>query len=271
MNDAFGDRMKKYEMAEAGRTLMTDRIPVIARLDGRSFSTYTLGLERPFDPRLSELMAQTATALLVESGAACAYTQSDEITLGWYVTDPKTEFWFGGRIQKLVSVLAGTAANEFNRRAVDLLPGKGRLRPATFDCRVWNVPNTDEGVNSFLWREHDCTKNSISMAARCYYSHAQLNNRTGSEMQELLHAKGVNWNDYPAYFKRGRYIRIEVITRKYTPDELAVLPEKHAARTNPDLVVTRSEPVRLDLPPLTKIENRFEVLFLGHAPRLYPT
>ena len=40
-------RMKKYESVSKG-TLMS-RMPVILRIDGRSFHTYTRGFKRPFD------------------------------------------------------------------------------------------------------------------------------------------------------------------------------------------------------------------------------
>ena len=52
MTDDFGDRMKVYEMAEAGRRLMP-LLPAVARLDGKGFSGFTRGLARPFDERLS--------------------------------------------------------------------------------------------------------------------------------------------------------------------------------------------------------------------------
>lgn len=68
--DDLGDRMKLYEMAEAGRKCMP-LLPIVARIDGRSFSRFTQGLERPFDRRLSGLMIETVKFLVRETGAAC--------------------------------------------------------------------------------------------------------------------------------------------------------------------------------------------------------
>lgn len=79
MSDDFGDRMKLYEMAEAGRKFMP-LLPVIARIDGRSFSKFTKGLERPYDIRLSKLMVATTKFLVQETNANCGYTQSDGAT-----------------------------------------------------------------------------------------------------------------------------------------------------------------------------------------------
>lgn len=49
--DSFGDRMKLYEGLEAQRKFMPG-LPVVARLDGRGFSRFTKGMDRPFDQRM---------------------------------------------------------------------------------------------------------------------------------------------------------------------------------------------------------------------------
>jgi tRNA(His) 5'-end guanylyltransferase len=143
------------------------------------------------------------------------------------------------------------------------LPEEYRDKLPTFDARVWNVPNVVEGANVFLWREQDATKNSISMAARSYYSHKILMNKNGSEMQEMLFQKGINWNDYPTFFRRGTYIQRRKVERLFTAVELDKLPLKHEARRNPNLSFNRTEIIALELPPLRKITNRSEVVFYG--------
>jgi tRNA(His) 5'-end guanylyltransferase len=44
------------------------------------------------------------------------------------------------------------------------------------------------------------------MLARSLYSHKQCEDKNNSELQELCHQKGVNWNDCPTSQKRGRCI-----------------------------------------------------------------
>lgn len=183
-SDSLADRMKAYEQAEAGRRLMP-LLPALARIDGRSFSRFTHDLERPYDERLSRVMIETTKYLVKETGARVGYTQSDEITLAWYAPDPKREIFFSGRIQKMVSVLAALTTVEFNRLLTSELADHLARRPV-FDCRVWSVPNLSEAANTFLWRERDATKNSISMAARAYYSHEAITGCSGSEMQDKL-------------------------------------------------------------------------------------
>jgi tRNA(His) guanylyltransferase len=259
--DAFGDRMKNLEMAEAGRRCMP-LLPIIARLDGKGFSKFTKGLKRPYDERFSKLMVETVKYLVHETSAVCGYTQSDEITLAWYSSTMNSQVYFDGRIQKMVSVLAAKCSVKFNALVPLFVPEK-HGKEAVFDCRVWNVPTLSEAANSFLWREFDATKNSISMAASEYYSHKELMGKNGSEKQEMLFLKGVNWNDYPSFFRRGTYIQRKEIQKVHTAEELESLPPKHAARLNPDLIVTRHVVTQLDLPPLQKITNRIETLFLG--------
>ena len=136
----------------------------------------------------------------------------------------------------------------------------------TFDCRVFNVPNKQEAVNHFMWREWDATKNSITSAANSVYSHSELQDKNSSQKQEMLFQKGINWNDYPAEFKRGTYIQRKVVERAYLAEELESLPPKHHARLSPDLVVSRMETKVLDMPPLAKVVNQVEVVFNGAAP-----
>jgi tRNA(His) 5'-end guanylyltransferase len=266
MNDGLGDRMKGYEAAEAGRRLMP-LLPALARLDGRAFHSFVRGLDRPFDRRLSGLMIDTATFLVRETNAAVGYTASDEISLAWVSADHDSQIFFDGRIQKMTSMLSALCSAHFNRRLPHFLPAEYADRLPVFDCRVWNVPTLDEAANTFLWRELDATKNSISMAARAYTDHAEVQGRSSIELQELLWQKGVNWNDYPVFFKRGTYIRRRTIQRTFTVAEREALPPKHAARENSALQVERSEWGAFDLPPLAQVVNRVGVLFGGEEPR----
>jgi tRNA(His) 5'-end guanylyltransferase len=264
--DDLGDRMKGYEMTEAGRMLMPG-LPVMIRLDGKAFHTFTKGLERPFDKRLTDLMVDTTKFLVESTNAVVGYTQSDEISLILYTEKPESQLFFDGRIQKLTSVITSMATAFFNRELPKALPEKAD-KFAYFDCRVWNVPNVVEAVNALVWRELDATKNAISMAAQHYYSHQELQNKNGKEKQEMLFQKGVNFNDYPCFFKRGSYVRRVKKFIKFSAEELEKLPAKHAARTNPNLLVERSVIQRAHLPPITKIVNRVDVFLNGAEPVL---
>lgn len=266
MKDDLGDRMKMYESAEAGRRFMP-MLPVLARIDGRAFHSFTRGMDRPFDAAFSSCMVETTAELVRETGACIGYTQSDEITLAWHSRTTQSQIWFDGRVAKMTSQLAAQATLIFFRHVLAMMPQYADRMP-TFDARVWAVPNRAEGANVFLWREWDATKNSVSMAASAYYSHKALMGKNSPQKHDMLHEKGVNWNDYPALFKRGAYVQRRTVATKFSADELERLPQKHEARTNPELVVERSMCVALDMPPLATVTNREEVIFDGAAPML---
>lgn len=198
--DNFGDRMKGYE--NAYRTKMPKRMPVIIRIDGKAFHTYTRGMEKPFDEVLSTAMLDTAKYLCQNvMGCKLAYTQSDEISLLLTNYDKlTTEAWFDNNIQKIVSVAASLATAKFNEIMKRKYPNK---QLALFDARVWVLPQ-DEVCNYFLWRQQDATKNSISMVAQANFRHKELQGLNGKQMQDkLMLEREINWNDIPTKNKRG--------------------------------------------------------------------
>ena len=85
-------------------------------------------------------------------------------------------------------------------------------------------------------------------------------------MQEMLFAKGVNFNDYPPFFKRGTFIRRVTVERPFTIDELASIPPSH--QPVPGALVTRSEIRRLDMPRFGSVRNREAVIFDGAPPEV---
>jgi tRNA(His) guanylyltransferase len=262
--DNFGDRMKEYEGMEADRKLMP-LLPICVRLDGKGFSKFTMGLDRPYDKRMSKLMVEVTTRLVDDTNAIMGYTQSDEISLILHSNAYKSQVWFNGRIQKMTSVLASMATAHFGDLKKSLIPEKTD-NLALFDCRVWNVPNKTEASNTLLWREQDATKNSISMATRSVYSHKQMHLKSGQEMQDMLMEKGINWNDYPPFFKRGTFIQRKKEMKAFSAEELDKLPEKHNARKNPEMLIERSVIRVIPMPPFGRVINRNEVVFDGAKP-----
>lgn len=262
--ETLGDRMKDLERVEAGRRL---DYPVCIRLDGRSFHAFTRGLPRPYDARLSTLMIGLTKALVSETGARIGYTQSDEITLVLMEPSGETsEGYFGLRAQKLASITAAFASAWLTRelgRAPAPIPERSGSAPI-FDARAWSVPSPDDAAAVLLWRELDARKNAITMAASAYYSHRQLLNKHGDEKLEMLRARGVVFEQYPAFFRRGTYVTRLTTRRPFTSEEIEALPPKHHARRDPSLVVERQVLAELDLDvPLARVTNRVAVLFEG--------
>lgn len=263
MNDSLGDRMKMYESAETSRKFLP-LLPTIIRLDGKSFHAFTRGLERPYDAGLSTLMQEVTRQLVAYTSARIGYTQSDEITLVLYSDNVDSQCFFDGSVFKTISVLAGYTSALFNNLVPKLLPKKTD-EIAVFDCRAWNVPTQTEAVNCLIWRELDATRNSVSMAAQTYFPHKQLQGKSSSDKHELLHSIGINWNDYPAFFKRGVYFQRRKVMREFTATEIEMLPPLHNARENPNLKIERTDIVEIDI-QLAKVANRIGVVFYGECP-----
>lgn len=214
-HDSLGDRMKAYECAS--RIVLPRRLPVIIRVDGKAFHSYTASCTRPFDEKLGDVMVDTAKKLCESiQGAQLAYTQSDEISV--LVHSYKkfdSSAWFDNQVQKMASVAAGIASSHFTANSWKIwarnVNGKltntaDDIRAAVFDARVFVVPEADV-CNYFLWRQQDATRNSVQMLARSLYSHNQCENKNGSELQEMCFEKGHNWNDLAVQWKRGVCLR----------------------------------------------------------------
>jgi tRNA(His) guanylyltransferase len=262
--DDLGDRMKMLEAQETSRRFLHG-LPIYARIDGRGFSKFTKGMERPYDRRMSDALVGTTKVLVEQTHATIGYTSSDEISLVWIPTE-NGHGWFDGKTMKMTSVLAGLATAAFIESLMQYFDNWRELvmKLPHFDARVISMPSETEAANMLLWRNLDCTKNSITMAASSLYSHRELQGKSGAEKQEMLFQKGVNFNDYPAFFKRGTWVKRVAVERTLTPDELLRIPEAH--RPPADQLLLRSEVIGFDLPPLSKVANRIDVLFNGSDP-----
>lgn len=238
-NCVIMQRMKEnYE--NRAKHFLVRRTPVIIRIDGKAFHTYTKGLDKPFDEGLIRDMQNTAVYLCEQiQGAKCAYVQSDEISI--LVTDYDTlttDGWFNYNQSKIESISASLATAKFNELRImkplmlgeysctdsdimDLQNDDYKFKLGLFDSRAFNIPK-EEVANYFLARQKDAVKNSISSLAQSLYSHKEINGKNQSDMQEMCFQKGVNWNDLHWSKKRGSFI----IKNTYVNDEIAlVYPE----------------------------------------------
>jgi len=221
--DSLGDRMKgNYE--NRSKTYLVRRMPVIIRLDGKAFHTFTRGFNKPFDEVMMQTMQQTTLKLCQEiQGCVFGYTQSDEITLVLVdYNDINTDAWFDYSVQKMCSVASSMCTLYFNKifaEMVDVFIANSDVTPeeeklervynkaiekgAMFDARVFNIP-VEEVTNCILWRQQDATRNSISSLAQSKFSHKELQGKSSSQMQDMLMDEfNINWNDLTIPQKRG--------------------------------------------------------------------
>lgn len=230
----LGDRMKEYEATTQSHLLR--RTPIIIRIDGRAFHTFTKrfiasemlytevskqGLatydnrkvvdrslvETPYSVMLHEIMNATSASLFHHiQNAVFVYTQSDEISILLRDWDQhETQQWFGANLQKICSLSASIASTTFNYHYMRVTGKRPESTQdlADFDSRVFNLPK-EEVTNYFIWRQQDASRNSVQMYGRHFFSQKEMHSKNNSEVQDMLMLqKGKNWNDLPTWMKRG--------------------------------------------------------------------
>lgn len=228
VNDELGKRMKEF-YEQVPKTRLVRRMPVAIRIDGKAFHSFTKGFKRPFDEILIQSMQRTMQYLCENiQGCVLGYHQSDEITL--ILIDYRkltSSAWFDYEVQKMCSISASMATMAFNKYFRELTDNylrsdawvnhyweeavekyantlkKAIDKGAMFDARCFNIPK-EEVCNLIYWRQLDATRNSIQMVGQANFSHKELQNKSCNQIQDMLMTeKGINWNDFPVYQKRG--------------------------------------------------------------------
>ena len=230
VNNELGKRMKEY-YENIPKTKLMRRTPVAIRLDGKNFHTFTRGFQKPFDKVLIKSMQETMKYLCENiQNCVLGYTESDEITL--ILVDYKnlnTAAWFDYEVQKMCSIAASMATMAFNkffaenvkhwasisgremfealtleqRTAYENTLNNAVEKGAMFDARCFNIPK-EEVTNLIYWRQLDAIRNSIQMVGQANFSYKELQNKSCNQIKDMLMTeKGINWNDFPTYQKRG--------------------------------------------------------------------
>ena len=200
--DDLDARMRVFETAHD--LCVLPEVYMVARLDGRGFTRLTKEVHRfdaPFDERFRDHMLATADHLMTGCGFAVTYgyTQSDEMSLLFALG----ENGFGRKLRKLHSILAGEASAAFSLRLG---------AAAVFDCRISQLPSAGHVVDYFRWRAEDAHRNSLN--AHGYWLLRRQGKSAGeataamaglsvAAKNELLFRHGINFNDLPAWQKRG--------------------------------------------------------------------
>ena len=191
--DLFKEREREWET----KVNITDNYLGV-RIDGRAFHTFTKAAKRPFDEDMQVAMcAAMAAAYMCLPNCLVAYTASDEISLIFENPSQIAEnFPFGGRIQKLVSVLASAASAGFEAYR----PAWGSFL-AEFDARVFVLNDIQEVKDYMSWRRIDCIKNAVSSAAVYLFGDKEVYGKNWKERLKML--EGTEFETIPQEFFWG--------------------------------------------------------------------
>jgi tRNA(His) guanylyltransferase len=231
VNKDLGERMKEYESQSLHITKIEPYRSFLVRLDGRSFSKFTGGMQKPFDKNFTKAMLLTTTDLINEFTATTGYTHSDEITIIFKAMATKEEteagtnkaqHLFDGRVIKILTCMSGYCSVRFNFHLCKLINEKTsdykseyvdkiNEMKASFDARLVVFPEDKEIeiVNHMIWRSiFDCERNAVSTYARFYFSQKELDSKGKEDMITMMKVKNLNWcTDVPMYLKHGVYLK----------------------------------------------------------------
>ncbi|EGG23506.1 hypothetical protein DFA_05639 [Cavenderia fasciculata] len=284
----LGERMKVYEK-EMTLSNLTPNTAFMIRLDGHGFSKFTKKFTKPWDIRVHNAMYQVACGLMKEYHPTMVYTFSDEITLCFpslpdeefnekvaSFQDPKSTLPYTGKIQKLVSLSSGLASTLFYKAMLEETQGSPQHQFVVdstphFDARIFTVPSNDEIIANLTWRSAvDCGRNSISGMAQAHFPHKLLSGKGGGELKKmLLESKGINYDDEPAWYRYGVYLKkqyylLDATTPKgdkVTATRTKIVRESFDIRRCPDslgFLTTKVLPIdfKLEVPDKPKSKSK---------------
>lgn len=273
--DTLSDRMKSYE--NVTRNYLIPNMPIIVRIDGRAFHTYTKQkwCEHPYSSILIECFQKTTLKVCEEtSNVVFAYHQSDEVSffLKDYEKRDQQQI-FQGNIQKIVSTFASKFTIHFNKFIQEALLLKmtyfetnpevtgqfvtyqraqedySNLKIAEFDARVFNLP-VHEVTNYFIWRQKDWERNSVTQYASSIYSHNQLMNKSTVEKLDMINQSGNKpWQNLAIHLREGTFfkkVEVELPIKELSEEQVKWLTEEEMVEgvmTRKKWIIDHNSPV----------------------------
>lgn len=235
--NSLTERQKSYE--KPYDYILTRNLPLIIRINGRSFTKLTKKLNKPFDIKLDNIFNLTTLYTLSEiQNCVFAYSFSDEVT---FVINSNTDsYWYNNRIQKIISVVSSIFTLTFYKYC---LAHELEFNDPVFDARIFVLPSIEEVINNLIWRQNDCLNKSLLTTSVFHLQEKLgeqkafdlLKDKSNKEKQELLIKYcGIDFeNHYPLEFYLGNiYSKTENIIK-------GVLKTKWISSSAPNFVLEK--------------------------------
>lgn len=255
MNDPTGDMLKHLERDAQGPTLQDGYLYM--RLDGRGFSKLTRQAHKPFDTRLATAMINTTTSLVRAFHADIGYTQSDEISLVWKPRVGEDSWFFSGRRDKWLSVLAAKTSALFLVECLRADLTWMLDEAAHFDARLVDGLDAQTSAQFLAWRAEDARRNAIQMCAQARFNKKSLTGQNLGVLRRRLEDNGTPFDNEPNALKNGTLIYTQM--RDLSPERRAAIPE--AFRPDASQPILRPHIVTDDTRLLSRLENLEDILF----------
>ncbi len=204
MSQTLHQRMISYEDSNTHRIIR--RIPLIIKIDGRSFSRTTQNIQKPFCHKTMAMFNATMLALAKQiDGAVFGYQYSDKIFL--VLRNDRSEDedpWFGNDIQSMCSTAASMATYEFMNQLWEIDNPPNLEGSIAFKAKVFAVPNITEVINYIIYQQYCCMQHSINetvcsvIGRRDILDGADLDAR-----KKILDEAGISIENFPISFRHG--------------------------------------------------------------------
>lgn len=210
MIDTLADRQKNYEVPY--EYIITRRLPIIIRVEGRNFGRICRNLKKPYEPLLLEAFVNTALSMISEmDGSIFCYSFSDQLI---FVLRNDQNFisdaWYNNKVQDIVSIVSSLCTYYFHQEVVKT--NLELLGPTIFRTKIFALPSITEVVNHLIWKQQQCIRNAINKSTQFILNKEygkkeaskKLNNKTHPEKIKLLQETGIDFiQEYANSFRLG--------------------------------------------------------------------
>ena len=161
-----------------------------------------------------------------------------------------------------MSLLAARATAAFNEAMWQMHPAHARRAgTALFDARIFAVPGRGEAAQAIDERSWDCRRNAVRSIGHVRYGHKALLGIGTRKLIELLDNDGDPVAAWPGRHIGGIAIAKRRVKRRFEANELEKLPPKHAARQDPEVMIERTETIRIENPVYRETAKAVNMIF----------